>query len=390
MSGETVVFEVAEGRKITLGSPSVLALANGRLLAAFDQTGPDVKGLPGLRGHDARTNHWMQGRVMSSTDGGATWKSTATYPFRHATLFRDGGDVYLLGEADGGLRLMRSPDGGTSWSSPTEVTGDRGIWVEPGCVAAEGSWWYAAGMSGRKLVVARAPKGASLMNRKAWTLGAAEFEPAAAFGRGGGWGIPGVKGGAVEWSHPRWVKVEAEGHPAKGRLLLWGTTVCGREHRGAFVAVDGETLKAGLLETDAGPWCWGTWPGAHGRFDTLRDASTQQQWTAGDAGSGEGRVAWGAERVRAAAGRRIGLWSSGNLCEWRPAGMVFAGGAGPAGMRCDPAVAVAGGALAVLCRAGGERSRTERETTRILCRRVEDFRRAGRGKGEEGGGAAAE
>lgn len=52
---------------------------------------------------------------MSSGDGGATWQLSATYPFRRASLFRDGGDVYLLGEAAGGfvscVRLMAAPAG---------------------------------------------------------------------------------------------------------------------------------------------------------------------------------------------------------------------------------------------------------------------------------------
>ena len=97
----TVVFAVPEGKRISVGAPSLIALANGKLLAAFDQTGPDVKGLTGKKGHDAKRNRWMQGRVMASSDGGATWQLAATYPFRRASLFRDGGDVYLLGEAAG-------------------------------------------------------------------------------------------------------------------------------------------------------------------------------------------------------------------------------------------------------------------------------------------------
>ena len=65
----TVVFAVPEGKRISVGAPSLIALANGKLLAAFDQTGPDVKGLTGKKGHDAKRNRWMQGRVMANNSG---------------------------------------------------------------------------------------------------------------------------------------------------------------------------------------------------------------------------------------------------------------------------------------------------------------------------------
>ena len=69
---EAVVYAVPDDLRISVGAPSLIALPNGKLLAAFDQTGPDVKGLNGKKGHDAKRNRWMQGRVMASTDGGAT------------------------------------------------------------------------------------------------------------------------------------------------------------------------------------------------------------------------------------------------------------------------------------------------------------------------------
>ena len=58
----TEVFAVPEGKRISLGAPSLLALPNGRLLVAFDQMGPDVKGLLGKKGHDAKRNRWISAR----------------------------------------------------------------------------------------------------------------------------------------------------------------------------------------------------------------------------------------------------------------------------------------------------------------------------------------
>ena len=172
----SVAFEVPAGRKLAVESPHVLALPNGKILVALDQTGPDVKDQPGKKKQDAR-RRWMQGRVYASSDEGATWKLSATYPFRRATLFRDGGDLYIAGEASGTLQLMRSPDGGGSWSDPMEIPCGRDLLLAPGAVeAVEASWLLAARVpsgEGLGLQFFRAPRGASLMNRKAWTAGPA-------------------------------------------------------------------------------------------------------------------------------------------------------------------------------------------------------------------------
>ena len=53
---EAVVYAVPDDLRISVGAPSLIALPNGKLLAAFDQTGPDVKGLNGKKGHDAKRN----------------------------------------------------------------------------------------------------------------------------------------------------------------------------------------------------------------------------------------------------------------------------------------------------------------------------------------------
>ncbi|MDD2520391.1 MAG: hypothetical protein PHR34_05515, partial [Kiritimatiellae bacterium] len=44
---ETPVYAVPDDKRSSVGAPSLAALPNGALLAAFDQSGPDVKGLPG-------------------------------------------------------------------------------------------------------------------------------------------------------------------------------------------------------------------------------------------------------------------------------------------------------------------------------------------------------
>ncbi len=377
---ETTVYAVADDKRISVGAPSLLALPNGKLLVAFDQTGPDVKGLTGKKGHDAKRNRWMQGRVMASGDGGATWQLAATYPFRRASLFRDGGDVYLAGEASGGLCLMRSPDGGGSWSAPMELTGDLDLWLAPTTVLADGESWFLpcllASGGGMGAAVWRAPRGASLMNRKAWTQGPvspplSQLLPAAP---GTGFGVP--AGGALPaWRDPVLAKVADPRHPWHGAGMLHAlfAATSGRQHWAAVMRCSTADLAWSPQPTPEGePWIWLPLPGGHEKFELLCDEPGRTHWllgSRGGAGLPLGRAAAQEEGLR-----RIGLWASENLVDWRYAGPVAAGGEGPAGIRCDPAAAICGNDLAWACRAGGVRSRNARETARVLCGRIANFR----------------
>ncbi len=374
------VHVVPEGQRISLGAPSLLALPNGKLLVAFDQTGPDVKGLGGKRGHDAKRNRWMQGRVMVSGDGGSSWQLATTYPFRRASLFRDGGDVYLLGEASGGLVLMRSPDGGGSWTAPLELTGDLDLWLSPtGLLAEAGQWLFPCQMpfgGGMGLVVWRAAQGASLMNRKAWVQGPvskplAEWIPAVPEA---GTGIP-AGGIRPAWRDPVLFKVMDDRHPwsEEGAVHVVGATTSGRQHWAALLKLATSGLAVDLQKTQDGqPWTWIPLPGGHDKFDLVGDESSRAHWLAGSQG-GAG-LPLGHDAANEEGLHRIGLWSSGNLVDWHFRGTVLEGGEGPAGIRCDPAMAVSGADLVVTCRAGGAGSRNARESTRILCGRIPQFR----------------
>lgn len=378
-----VIFAVPEGKRISVGAPSLIALPNGKLLAAFDQAGPDVKGLSGKKGHDAKRNRWMQGRVMSSADGGATWQLAATYPFRRASLFRDGGDVYLLGEASGGLCLMRSPDGGGSWSAPLELTGDLDLWLAPTSVLAEEGSWLVPCMvpagGGMGLTVWRAPQGASLMNRKAWTQGPvapplAQVAPALP---GAGFGLP-LAGATVTWRDPVLVKVADPQHPwhAAQVLHVFGATGTGRQHWAAMLRLSTVDLTAAPQTTPGGdPWVWLPVPGGHERFHLFYDDSQRRYFLAGSRGAPG--LALGRNGPPDEGLHRIGLWTSANLAEWTFLRELAAGGGGPTGIRCDPAAAVCGKDLVVACRAGGPHSRNARETTQLLALRLADFRACG-------------
>lgn len=380
VGSETVVYAVPEDKRISVGAPSLIALPNGKLLAAFDQTGPDVKGLNGKKGHDAKRNRWMQGRVMASADGGATWQLAATFPFRRASLFRDGGDVYLLGEASGGLCLMRSPDGGGSWSAPVELTGDLDLWLTPTAPLADGESWFVPALlpsgGGMGVTVFRAPRGASLMNRKAWMQGPvspplAQLLPVSS---GTGCGVP-LGGTAPAWRDPVLVKIADPKHPwhAAGTLHALGATSSGRQHWAAVARLATADLAlAPQTDPDGAPWTWLPVPGGHEKFDLFYDDPSRTYWLAGSRGLPG--LPLGALAAREEGLHRLGLWASENLADWRLAAPLVAGGDGPAGIRCDPSAAVCGNDLVWTCRAGGARSRNARETARITCGRVAQFR----------------
>jgi hypothetical protein len=332
-----VVYAVPEGKRISVGAPSLIALANGKLLAAFDQTGPDVKGLAGKKGHDAKRNRWMQGLVMCSGDGGATWQRVAAYPYRRASLFRDGGDVYLLGEAAGGLCLMRSPDGGSSWSAPMELTGDLDVWLSPTAVVAAGDSWLVTCLapSGGDLglMVWRAPRGASLMNRKAWTQGPVS-PPLADFAAQASPGASGVPwpGAAPAWRHPVAVHVAAAQHPwhRDGDVHVLATAGCGREHWGAVMRVAATDLTVSVQDMDGG----GTLVVAAvaGRPRQVRCLGRRVQpivLAGGQPGrTGTGRGPRRRARRRFAAHRIVGLRQFGGLAVCRPGAVGRGGRAG--------------------------------------------------------------
>jgi len=375
-----VVFEVPAGKKISVGAPNLIVLANGRLLVAFDQMGPDVKKLHGKKGHNSKRNRWMQGCVMSSSDGGSSWQRVATYPFRRASLFRDGGDVYLLGEASGGLSLMRSPDGGTSWSSPMELTSDLDLWLSPTTVRAEGDTWVIPCLvpaeGGMGLTVWKAPRGASLMNRKAWTQGPVSPPLSKWVGSSpsAGCGVP--QGGmAPAWRDPVLFRIADSQHPwhTDGVLHMVASTRSGRQHWASVMRLNLQDFSWSAQQTpEETPWIWIPCPGGHEKFELMMDESHHRFWLMGCCGvSG---LPLGRSVSQEAGLHRIGLWSSDNLVDWQTAGKITVGEDGPEGIRCDPAAALSGKDLFWVCRAGGEGSRNARETRRILCGSVRGFR----------------
>ncbi|WP_409345940.1 OmpL47-type beta-barrel domain-containing protein [Paenibacillus sp. MBLB4367] len=90
---------------VYIGSPSLVKLSDGTLLASDDDFGPNASN---------KTT-----KVFRSTDDGATWSQTATIVGQYwSTLFEHNGAVYLLGTnySLGSIAIRKSTDGGMTWS----------------------------------------------------------------------------------------------------------------------------------------------------------------------------------------------------------------------------------------------------------------------------------
>ncbi|MCK9223325.1 MAG: hypothetical protein M0Q40_12040 [Limnochordia bacterium] len=105
---------------IYLGSPSLIRLKNGDIIATHDYFGPGASknwlGLPNMTS------------VYRSTDDGENWMHlTDLIGVYWASLFEHNGALYLLGTSagPGSIVIVRSTDGGITWTEP--VDGKNGL-----------------------------------------------------------------------------------------------------------------------------------------------------------------------------------------------------------------------------------------------------------------------
>lgn len=98
-----------------LGSPSIVRLPDGALLATHDYFGP---GCP--RNHEGEESLTS---VYRSEDDGETWVNvTHIMNCYWSTLFLHGDSVYILGTSQqyGSIYIRRSDDGGYTWTHPAD------------------------------------------------------------------------------------------------------------------------------------------------------------------------------------------------------------------------------------------------------------------------------
>ncbi|MCA9261009.1 MAG: exo-alpha-sialidase, partial [Planctomycetales bacterium] len=170
-----VIAHRPQSEGVYIGSPSLVSLGDGALLASHDEFGPKSTE------HVRATTH-----VFRSRDAGVTWSHVATVEGQFwSTLFVHRSAVYLLGvdKHHGNVVIRRSDDEGTSWTSPDAAhagliaegqyhCGPQPILEHDGRLwramedAAGGERW---GERYRPLLMSAAID-ANLLDRKSWTL----------------------------------------------------------------------------------------------------------------------------------------------------------------------------------------------------------------------------
>jgi hypothetical protein len=413
----TLVFETSFTDRVFTGNPSVLALPAGRLIVAADQTGPGVRGLPGAKGKLEHFNRWLQGRIYVSGDHGKTWSLRADFPFCNPCLFRDGNTVYLLGHDDN-VQILKSLDGGETWSKPVALTreggyGDLHTHSPASVLAAHGALHAAflriSDFSARGSLASRAapvffraPQNSVLTSPKAWAISApgptlSEFlSPATPTGVGipffplgpNGAGEPVGRGRWANppgWSALHLVQVHDPDHAwftgEAQRLHLLAQSDLHRPNWAILGAVAPDAaghLRLQQEKTAAGkPWLCLPLPGGHAKFDLFYDEPSSLYWLVSNLCVGSltrpDRLPETQAGLPCDEMHRVQLHFSRNLADWCFAGLVCAG-AGPADARRSCAVSVRGGDLSVVCASGGPASRNSADTTRITHHLVPDFR----------------
>jgi hypothetical protein len=411
-----LVCRSADPDRVHLAAPSLLALPGGRLIAAVDQFGPGVKKLPGVKGRHPQDNHWMQGRILTSNDKGQTWDERKTFPFCHPCLFRDGQRIYLLGHR-GGLQIMKSSDGGMSWSGAVGVAvpgGDASNYIQsPTSVLKKGDFVYVAMMrsTDRKqkgdpastlaVDIWRARRGSDLTSGRSWTKSRSEeaFRDLVPESGESHVGIPffelpdenrGVDLGGrrwvnhIGWGEPHLLEIKDPDHylyDKNGRTLH--LVAVGKTHRsntavltkvvdtGAGMKVLPETVPSGKNLT----YIWV--PGGHMKFHILYDEESGLYWLTSN------RSDDSMTRSDKLPPKRPGLPSdeygglqvhfSRNLVDWSFACFV-AGSDDAVCSMYECSAAVRGKDLCVLCRCAGEGRRNVTDTDQIRLHTIAHFR----------------
>lgn len=163
------VGESPDPQGMPLYTPSILALPDGRLVAAYE------------RGGTGRQNNAAYAFILTSDDQGRTWTQRGALRMTHARLFAAGKSIYYLGQR-GDLQIARSDDRGETWSAQVALTQGQ-AWHQSACnvwharghvylvmerrTSTENKAWPVGALAP---VLLRAREDADLRQRASWTL----------------------------------------------------------------------------------------------------------------------------------------------------------------------------------------------------------------------------
>ena len=110
-----------EQKSVCVGTPDIVRLPSGRLIASMELW--LKKPNSGEEGGIDYPNHC---KIKASDDGGRTWKQISTNGITWGSLFYVKDALYMIGNDPHrrDIRVVRSPDGGKTWSKPTVLFDD--------------------------------------------------------------------------------------------------------------------------------------------------------------------------------------------------------------------------------------------------------------------------
>lgn len=282
-----VVAETPSPQDRFIGSPSIVVLPDGDYLASHDWFGSGATSP-------------VTTEIYRSSDRGATWARLAGVPYVHfATLFVQGGDVYLLGTSinrnPGYIAIHRSRDGGVTWTAASGATTGRLFFPARGgafacaptpVLVSGGRIWKAytetadvslPGGAGQRAMLISAPVEADLLDAANWIrTNAIAFDPIWLNARRPGWqegnAVP-LPGGGVA----ALFRIDAfRGDSATACAVAGGAAGIPRYELAALVRGDGFTRVAFTPNANDG---WVHLPGGAAKFTIRHDPVSGRYWS---------------------------------------------------------------------------------------------------------------
>ncbi|MDA3927063.1 MAG: sialidase family protein [Kiritimatiellae bacterium] len=399
-----VVYESPSPTDLFCFSPGIIRLDNGRLIVTMDVDG---KG---------RKKSQPVGRAFISDDHGKSWKHITSYPFGNARPFVAGKALYILGQS-GDLKVIRSDDGGDTWSKFSKLTNKQN-WHQSACnvcYANDCIYLVMERRVSRKIrnwlvgelapVLMRAKLDADLTKRESWTFASelsfhdvipnVEKDPAIDF-----FGVPfypshyprgfdaasGRNSAPIGWLETNVVQFKDPNHywydPQGKTFHLWARAHTGGTGYAAVAKVvenaDGSMITM-LEKVPSGKTAlFLPCPGGQMRFHVLYDEATKLYWLlssqATDSMTRAERLPKNRFNLPNNERHRLQLHFSKNMVDWCFAGLVAVGNSAGEG-RHYASMAIDGENLCVVSRSGDSRAKDSHDGNLITFHTVKDFRK---------------
>jgi hypothetical protein len=399
-----VVAESPSPTDIYCYTPGIIRLDSGRLIVTMDFGGKGMKkGEP-------------HGRVFTSDDHGRSWTERTKFPFCHARPFVAGNALYVLGQA-GDLNIIRSDDGGDSWSESVKLTEEQ-KWHQSACNVcyANGSIYL---VMERRVsnnikswpvgelapVLMRGKLDANLTKRESWTFASElsfhdtipnmESDPAidffgvpfypAAYPKGFT-SVPRRNSPPIGWLETNVVQIKDPDHywyDPKGKTFhLWARAHTGGTGYAAVAKVvenaDGSMITM-LEKVPSGKTAlFLPCPGGQMRFHVLYDETTELYWLLSsqstDSMTRAELLPSNRYNLPNNERHRLQLHFSKNMVDWCFAGLVAVGNSAGEG-RHYASMAIDGENLCVVSRSGDSRAKSAHDGNLITFHTVKDFRK---------------